>query len=103
MYFFLFYTTINFILGTLSFIGSVFVTQYTFIDDRNYPGGPIAFAYIASFSVKEDQMGRFASVFAIWTTDALLVSGSTCFVRLSPLSNTSLGLGYLVVERFGYI
>ena len=78
-YFLLTYISCSFILGTLAISSSSVITQYTFIDDRNFPGGPSAFA-AQDFSIGIQSMGDFCSVIGNWFTDALLVRD--CFTSL---------------------
>lgn len=73
-YFFLAYISFAFTLGTYAVAISSLMTQYAFIDYRNYPGGPSAFA-ARQFSFGIETVGEFSSTIGNWCVDAILVSG----------------------------
>jgi len=66
------YISCSFILGTLAIASSSDITQRTYIDDRNFPGGPAAFS-AQDFTLPLQDMGDFCSVIGVWFTDGLLV------------------------------
>lgn len=81
------YITWNFTLGTFGIVGESKFNQLTFVDDRNYPGGPNQFVI--------DQYGDFANIFGTvayvvlqWSADALVVSMIIlmCLFICSPFS-----------------
>ena len=68
------YITWNFILGTFGIAAEARFNQLTFIDDRNYPGGPNAFV-AAQYGDFANMFGTFALVILQWFADGLVVSG----------------------------
>ena len=66
------YITTLFGLATIFMVSLVGFTQMTFIDDRNYPGGPNAFED-NEFSIPLDDAGNVAFVVINWLCDALMV------------------------------
>ena len=48
------------------------IAQYTFIDDRNFPGGPNAFA-IDEFSIPLNLLGNVCAIIGTWFADSLLL------------------------------
>lgn len=70
--FFLAYITVMFILGTLFVSSSSRVAQMTFVDDRDYPGGPVAWA-AAAFSIPANLLGNVTFTLANWLADALMI------------------------------
>lgn len=73
-YVFLVYTSCLFVLGTLFVVSSSRVAQLTFIDDRDYPGGPGVWAE-EQFSIPINLLGNVCAILGTWFADALLVSG----------------------------
>ena len=69
------YTTILCILNCIYTGANASGLQQTFIDNRNYPGGPAAFEE-NMFSIPVDDLGNVAFNIANWLADALLVSQS---------------------------
>ena len=63
----------TFALGTSSVISLSIANQYTFIDYRNLPGGPVAFAAQDS-SIPDGLVVSWSSVIGDWLTGGLLVS-----------------------------
>lgn len=70
--FLLTYITIFFILGTLYIISDARVNQFIFIDDRNYPGGPIAFT-TEQYSIPLNVLTNVSHILGTWFADALIV------------------------------
>ncbi|TFK55089.1 hypothetical protein OE88DRAFT_1642333 [Heliocybe sulcata] len=70
--FFLAYIIVMFILGTLFVSSSSRVAQMTFVDDRNYPGGPEAWQE-AAFSIPANLLGNITFTLANWLADALMI------------------------------
>ena len=72
------FSTVLFTLGTINFGTGVKFNEMTFIDDRNYPGGPLGFNF-GRYSDWRNVLG-FAASFALnWTSDAMLVSPIVAF------------------------
>lgn len=69
---FLIYTTLMFIMGTLIMATAMAMTQISFIDQRNFPGGPAAFE-TDEFSIPIDALANVCYTIANWFADALLV------------------------------
>ena len=66
------HTSSSFILSTI-FLGSSAVNdQLTFIDDRNFPGGPNAFT-IAEYSITVNLLGNICAILMTLLADGLLV------------------------------
>lgn len=72
---FITYISLHFICGTLIIAGGMLFTEMTWIDNRGYPGGPLAF-------LQEQQpfwsnfMANVLSVMTAWLQDILLVRES---------------------------
>lgn len=66
------YITINFILGSIGNAANILDTQYTFIDNRAFPGGPLAYA-VVSYGIPFNVAGFVAYVINAWFQDGLLV------------------------------
>jgi hypothetical protein len=66
------YTCVLFGLGTIVFVSVTGFTQFAFITDRNYPGGP---AQVENdlFSVAVDEPSNVAFVIGNWFADFLIV------------------------------
>ncbi|EPQ58308.1 hypothetical protein GLOTRDRAFT_72606, partial [Gloeophyllum trabeum ATCC 11539] len=61
-----------FILGTLFLASSSRVAQMTFIDDRNFPGGPVVWQE-AAYSIPSNLLGNVTFTIANWLADALMI------------------------------
>ena len=66
------YTSSSFVLSTIFLAGSAVNDQLTFIDDRNFPGGPNAFT-IAEYSITVNFLGNVCAVLLGLLADGLLV------------------------------
>lgn len=66
------YITWNFILGTFGIAAGAKFNQMTFIDDRNFPGGPNAFV-AAEYGNFVNMFGTAAYVVLNWFADGLVV------------------------------
>ena len=66
-------TTIMMILATLYLAGCIVLSTRMFIDDRNYPGGPIGYL-IKMYSVPVTMMANAAYPIDSWICDGLMVS-----------------------------
>ena len=66
------YVITTFALGMSSIISISIANQYTFIDYRNMPGGPLAFA-IQDSSTPDGLVVSWSSVVGDWLTGGLLV------------------------------
>ncbi|GJJ11029.1 hypothetical protein Clacol_005260 [Clathrus columnatus] len=66
------YITINFILGSIGNGVNTVETQYAFIDDRDFPGGPLAYSFATS-SITVNVVGFVAYVVNAWFQDGLLL------------------------------
>jgi len=85
------FITAIFILGTLFMGSGAKFTQLSFIENRNYPGGPGAYEQ-AMFSIPVDELGNAALVIGNFLMDALLVW--RCFVIFS---GTSRRLSWVII------
>lgn len=92
------YISVMFILGTLYVASSSKSAELTFIDDRNFPGGPAAFE-IVNFSIPINFMGSVVFVIANWLADALMV----CILALLNLHISMKSNSSGVVLSFGEI
>jgi hypothetical protein len=85
------YICILFSFGTVFMVGTTAFTQFAFITDRNYPGGP---AQVENdlFSIPIDEAANVAFVLGNWTADILIVSRelSTCAKILNRCSGMAL-------------
>lgn len=68
-----FYITWNFILGTFGIAAEARFNQLTFIDDRNFPGGPDEFIAVM-YNDFVNMFGTAAYVVLNWFADGLVVS-----------------------------
>ena len=68
----LIYITIIYILSILYMAGLLQFTQQSFIDDRNYPGGPDTYEEV-EFSVPVDMLGNSVMVILTWMCDIINV------------------------------
>lgn len=66
------YTTSSFVLSTIFLASSAVNDQLTFIDDRNFPGGPNAFT-IAEYSITVNLLGNICAILMGLLADGLLV------------------------------
>lgn len=66
------YITLIFMLGILYMAGLLQFTQLSFIDDRDYPGGPNAFEQVM-FSLPVDMLGNVTMVILTWMCDIINV------------------------------
>ncbi|EPQ55666.1 hypothetical protein GLOTRDRAFT_10171, partial [Gloeophyllum trabeum ATCC 11539] len=64
--------TVMFILGTLYFASATRTNEMEFIENRNYPGGPVAWAS-AAFSIPINLLGVIVYVLANWLADGLML------------------------------
>lgn len=71
------YISLIFTMGTIYYIPLLVSTQESFIDNRNYPGGPSAYEDVI-FAKSFDMMGNAAYVVSTILADGLMVS--TCFL-----------------------
>lgn len=67
------YISWNFLLGTFGIAAEARFNQLTFIDDRNFPGGPDAFI-ATMYSDFVNMFGTAAYVVLNWFADGLVVS-----------------------------
>lgn len=67
------YITWNFIMGTFGIAAEARFNQMTFIDFRNYPGGPNAYVS-AEYGVFINIFGTVAYIILNWFADGLVVS-----------------------------
>ena len=70
---FLAYICVMFLMGTLFMAACAEMTQLSFIDQRNFPGGPAAFETL-EFAIPVDELGNVTFTLANWFADALIVS-----------------------------
>ncbi|KAJ7912541.1 hypothetical protein B0H13DRAFT_2007145 [Mycena leptocephala] len=88
------YVTVMFILASLGLAGDAKFNQMTWIDDRNFPGGPNAFT-VAFYSTPVDMMAFIACIIMSWMADGLVlwrftvISGNNYRLAIFP------GLMYL--------
>ncbi|KAJ4467629.1 hypothetical protein J3R30DRAFT_3226365, partial [Lentinula aciculospora] len=68
----LIYVICTFVFATLFLAGSSRMAQLSFIDYRNYPGGPAAFEEVM-FSIPVSEMGNVAFVLSNWFADIIVV------------------------------
>lgn len=68
------YITVIFILGILYMAGLLQFTQQSFIDDRNYPGGPNVYEEVM-FSIPVDMLANVIMVLLTWMCDIINVGG----------------------------
>jgi len=66
------FSTWLFIFASLNIIGNGIGSQWAYIDNRNFPGGPMAFL-AAHGNTVNDVFGNVAGVMVTWTSDALLL------------------------------
>jgi hypothetical protein len=66
------YICLHFICGTLGFAMGTLFNEMTFIDNRDYPGGPNAFA-VEQFSHWSNYITFVVYIVAFWLQDWLLV------------------------------
>ncbi|KAH7869185.1 uncharacterized protein C8R40DRAFT_1060086 [Lentinula edodes] len=66
------YVICTFVFATLFVAGSSKMAQLSFIDYRNYPGGPAAFEEVM-FSIPISEMGNVAFVLSNWFADVVVV------------------------------
>jgi len=74
------YTTVTFWLATVHMVTSAHVISISFINNRNFPGGPYEYQYTIAFKAISD-IPRAAFRLNNWAADGLLVSslfGSPC-------------------------
>ena len=72
-WFLLTYINIFFLLATLYIVSEAIANQLAFIDNRNYPGGPIFYAN-QQFSIPVNVMANATHILGTWAADALIVS-----------------------------
>lgn len=65
-----------FVLGTIQFATNSRYYQMMWIDDRNFPGGPIAF-FTSQFSLPVNTVGGVAFILSDFLADSILVSSLT--------------------------
>ncbi|KAG6380479.1 hypothetical protein JVT61DRAFT_8632 [Boletus reticuloceps] len=70
--FFLFYVCILFVVGSLLLGSNSLFTQYAFINNRGYPGGPSAYEQ-QMWSIGADEVGNVSYVLGNWLADSMLV------------------------------
>ena len=74
------YITLLFLLGSLANAIDMRMSQMIFVDNRDFPGGPGAYA-VTTYTVPINILCTAACVIGGWLQDALLVRG--CLSRLS--------------------
>lgn len=67
------YIWILFICSTIFIAANSNMARLSFVDNRNFPGGPSAFETVM-FSIPVDNMGNVAFVIANWLADGLMVN-----------------------------
>ena len=87
------YTSSSFVLSTIFLASSAVNDQLTFIDDRNFPGGPNAFT-LAEYSITVNFLGNVCAILMGLLADGLLV----CYPILHYRSSES--LIFLVLNSF---
>lgn len=75
-----------FVLGTIQLATNTKYYEMMWIDDRNFPGGPIAF-FTTQFSVPINTVGGVAFILADFLADAILVSSLFYGAILQAMSN----------------
>ncbi|KAH7908984.1 hypothetical protein BJ138DRAFT_1090304 [Hygrophoropsis aurantiaca] len=70
--FFLLYSCVMFMLGSLFMGSNSDFTQLAYINQRNFPGGPAAFEE-QMFSIGPDEIANVSFVLANWLADSLMV------------------------------
>lgn len=80
---FMAYITWNFILGTFGISAEAKFNELTFVDARNFPGGPNAFVN-AEYGIFINIFGTAAYVVLNWFADGLVVSPTLGPLLLSP-------------------
>ena len=68
----LIYVCVIFILGTLTMASQADTTQLGFIDNRDFPGGPVAYEKL-KFSSPINSLENYCVTLMYWFTDSLLV------------------------------
>ncbi|EED84958.1 predicted protein [Postia placenta Mad-698-R] len=63
--------TVLFILGTLTTLSNMAMTQKSFINNRNYPGGPSTYE-VDMYSIPMSEFGIISWTIGNWLMDALL-------------------------------
>lgn len=76
------FVTIVFALGTIGNAGSARTAQLTWIDNRNYPGGPNAFT-VDQYNIPSNIMGDAGFVLASWCQDAYLLYRFLMFYNMN--------------------
>jgi len=71
------YLCVTFILSTLTVAGQAEMTQLSFIDNRDFPGGPAAYEQ-SQFSSPIGSLGNYSLTLMNWFSDSLLLW--RCFV-----------------------
>ena len=69
----LLYVVVLFCLGTYNLVGNAYFNELAWIDDRNYPGGPLAFI-LDQESLPIENAGNAVGILITFFTDGLLVS-----------------------------
>lgn len=64
--------TVIFVLGTLAIYSDMAMTQLSFINNRDYPGGPSAYE-VDMYSIPTNEVATVSWVIGNWLMDALLV------------------------------
>ena len=82
-YCFIAYVSCLFVLSTVFVVSNTITTQYLFIDDRNYPGGPNAYA-IREFSAPLNVLADVCLIIGAWFADSLLLWRGLVIYRGSP-------------------
>lgn len=77
-YAFVAYSSVLFTIGTLYIVSAVRMLQLSFIDNRNFPGGPSAFESVM-FSIPISNLGNVNYAIGNWLADGLLVSRSPIY------------------------
>lgn len=96
---YLIYISVIFVMGTLFFVSLLVSTQQSFINNRNYPGGPAAYEAVI-FSEPLNMMGNAAYVIANWLADGLMVSASSlysaCLCSQSITHRSGVAISYIL-------
>ena len=80
------YISTNFVLGTFGIAAEARFNELTFVDDRNFPGGPNAFV-IAQYGDFVNIFGTAAYVVLNWLADGLVVRTHIHTILPLPLLN----------------
>jgi hypothetical protein len=82
------YISVVLMLSTLIAISNAAVTQMSFVDDRNFPGGPAVFEEM-SFTIPLSDLGNACFLIANWLMDAMMVSATSGVYESRRLSRSA--------------